>query len=239
MKENIFHLKKKKENLYRFKNAKVIKNRLPLIKKLVENKTVLDIGSVQHVSSFESNPNFLFKFLTKHAKKVVGIDKVEEEVKKLREKGYNILVGDAESMKLNQKFDVIMAGNVIEHLSNPGIFLRNMKNHLKDDGKIIITTDNEGGFPSSFHTLCLGYIPENPDHTMVFNYSCLRELTTRESLIIKKYYYCQSKDTPQKYYDSLVLRSYSFVKRTLLNLLILIRKNFTPSCILVLTKKID
>jgi 2-polyprenyl-3-methyl-5-hydroxy-6-metoxy-1,4-benzoquinol methylase len=234
---NLLKIKKEREKLYRFKNAKIVKNRLPLIKKLIEDKNVLDIGSVQHTSSFETNPNFLFKFLTKYAKSVIGIDKEESEVNQLNEKGYNIIMGDAETIQLNKKFDVIIAGNVIEHLSNPGLFLNNMKNHLKEGGIILITTDNEGGFISFFHTLCLGYIPENPDHTMVFNYSHLRELVTREGLKIQKYYYYTSGDTPRHRSTSFVLRTYSMVKGTLLAFFLILRKNFAPGCILILTKK--
>jgi 2-polyprenyl-3-methyl-5-hydroxy-6-metoxy-1,4-benzoquinol methylase len=175
----------------------------------------------------------------KHAKSVTGIDKEIEEIKKLRKKGYdNIIAGDAEKIKLKQKFDVIVAGNVLEHLSNPGLFLANMKNHLKEDGKIIITTDNEGGFISFFHTLCLGYISENPDHTMIFNYSHLRELITREGLKIDKYYYYMPSDTPKHRSTSFILRTYSKIKRTLLAFFLMLRKNFAPSCILILTKKI-
>ena len=51
-------VKKERKDLYRFKNAKIMKSRLHLIKKLIKDKTVLDIGSVQHISSFESNTNF-------------------------------------------------------------------------------------------------------------------------------------------------------------------------------------
>jgi hypothetical protein len=112
-----------------------------------------------------------------------------------------------------------------------------MKNHLKEGGIILITTDNEGGFISFFHTLCLGYIPENPDHTMVFNYSHLRELVTREGLKIQKYYYYTSGDTPRHRSTSFVLRTYSMVKGTLLAFFLILRKNFAPGCILILTKK--
>jgi hypothetical protein len=53
--KSILEIKKEREKLYRFKNAKLIKKRLPLIKKLIKNKSVLDIGSVQHTSSFETD----------------------------------------------------------------------------------------------------------------------------------------------------------------------------------------
>ena len=238
MNKSLLEIKKERENLYHFNGAKLINSRLPLIKRLVKNKIVLDIGSVQHNSSFEASPHFLFKFLVQNAKSVVGIDKEEKEVRKLREKGYkNIIVGNAESAKFDQRFDVIVAGNVLEHLSNPGLFLANMKQNLIDNGKIVITTDNEGGFVSFFHTICLGYIPENPDHTMIFNYSHLRELVTREGLKIEKYYYYTAKDVPRHHSDVFVLRIYSIVKWMLLSFFIRLRKNFAPGCILILTKK--
>ncbi|MBI5765990.1 methyltransferase domain-containing protein, partial [Candidatus Falkowbacteria bacterium] len=42
----------------------------------------------------------------------------------------------------NERFDLIIATELIEHLNNPLDFLENCKKILKDGGKIIITTPN-------------------------------------------------------------------------------------------------
>ena len=43
-------------------------------------------------------------------------------------------------LRLNQKFDNIVLLAVVEHLIRPEKSLSMLKNHLKDDGRIIITT---------------------------------------------------------------------------------------------------
>ena len=42
----------------------------------------------------------------------------------------------------NRQFDLIIAGDVLEHLPNPGLFLQSCNNILSPRGRIIITTSN-------------------------------------------------------------------------------------------------
>nr|WP_172632601.1 methyltransferase domain-containing protein [Methanotorris igneus] len=74
----------------------------------------------------------------------MDIDK--ERISQLKNKGYNVIYDDVQKFenlkKLNKKFDVIVAGEIIEHLENPGLFLDKVKEFLKEDGILIITTPN-------------------------------------------------------------------------------------------------
>jgi SAM-dependent methyltransferase len=47
---------------------------------------------------------------------------------------------NAESFRLARRFDTIVAGELLEHLSNPGMFLQRAKEHLVPGGKLILTT---------------------------------------------------------------------------------------------------
>ena len=107
-----------------------------IIKKHVTGQNVLDIGcvgSVQGKTYFEKKKNWLHGFICQYAKNCVGVD-IEEEVKKLNEAGYTSVAGNAETIDVGRKFDVIIASNLIEHLYNPGLFLDNVKRHLNAGG---------------------------------------------------------------------------------------------------------
>ena len=84
---------------------------------------VLDIGCGNGALTFE---------IAKKAKKVVGIDLDEKNIKIARKKYWapNIeyLVGDATKDCPDQKFDVIILSNVLEHIENRVEFLQKIKN---------------------------------------------------------------------------------------------------------------
>src|SRR3989344_4764139 len=109
--------------------SRIITDRYALIKKYCAGKDVLDVGCVDHNANEELENSWLHKIIKSVAKSVIGVDFEENEVQKLRAKGYNIVVGDVETVTIGKTFDVIVAGELIEHLSNPGLFLENMYRH--------------------------------------------------------------------------------------------------------------
>ena len=84
---------------------------------------VLDIGCGNGALTFE---------IAKKARKVVGIDLDKKYIKIAKKKYWapNIkyLVGDATKDLPNQKFDVIILSNVLEHIENRIEFLQKIKN---------------------------------------------------------------------------------------------------------------
>jgi len=89
----------------------------------------LDIGSIGNYD------DSLYYQLKPFCKSMTGTDIRQSEDK-------DIIQADMQTHNLNKKFDVIIAGDVIEHLDNQGLFIENMKRHLKENGKLIITTPN-------------------------------------------------------------------------------------------------
>ena len=108
--------------------------------KYVKGPCVLDVGCTGHIVEPDS-PYWLHGQLRKHFPNVVGIDISADNVERLKKLGYeNVYVASAEQFTLNQKFNTIVAGELIEHLSNPGLFLERAKEHLAPGGRIVITT---------------------------------------------------------------------------------------------------
>jgi len=108
---------------------------------IIKDKRVLDVGCLGDYSN--KGRFWVHDFLRKNSD-CVGIDLNKKALEKLKKIGEakEIILGNAETHTFKNKFDVIFAGELIEHLDNPGIFLKNMKKHLKKRGILILTTPN-------------------------------------------------------------------------------------------------
>src|ERR1035438_4319818 len=84
---------------------------------MVKDKSVLGVGCVAHSASEEASEFWVHGHLVRHAKSVLGIDILPEDVEELQRHGYNMVCADAMSDDLGQKFDVIVAGRSEEHTS--------------------------------------------------------------------------------------------------------------------------
>jgi SAM-dependent methyltransferase len=139
---------------------------------------VLDVGCVQHSADQETNDDWLHGQLYDIAEEVVGLDYEREEVERLRDRGYNVIHGNAESMHLDEQFDIVVAGELIEHLSNVGGFLDSVRRHLRSDGELIITTPNPWAF-HRFKQAVFGGVYSNEEHTCWFDARTLRQVFAR------------------------------------------------------------
>ena len=73
-----------------------------------------------------------------------GIDVSEEAIKSARENFGNYFeISDIENYKTNDKFDLIISTEVIEHVPNPDKFLSACIRLLKKTGAILLTTPNK------------------------------------------------------------------------------------------------
>ena len=153
--------------------------RIDFIRKYITGKTVLDLGVVQHSIENINDPNWLHKDIARYAKSVLGVDILAKEVKLLNELGFNVVCADVEQMELGRKFDVIIAGELIEHLDNPGLFLQRVKSHLEEDGLLILTTPNPFALGNAFIPIKLllgGDYSVNKEHKCWYCLKTLRQL---------------------------------------------------------------
>lgn len=173
------------------------KKRIEEILEKCEGSSILDVGCVAtQLENLKGNIKsnlWLHEELTKRFSKVVGIDIQKKEVKELRKMGYDVRYGNAEDFELNEKFDTIVAGELIEHLSNPGKFLDACLNRLKEEGKLILTTPNTFWFEYCIRKF-FKKLSVNPEHTAWYDESVLTELAKRHHFevvevkyIIKRY----------------------------------------------------
>ncbi len=158
------------------------------ILKWVQGPDVLDVGCTGHKVEFES-PYWIHAFLRDKFPGVYGIDISAENVKLLQEHGYDhVYVQSAESFDLPQTFDTIVAGELIEHLANPGEFLVRAKAHLKANGRVVLTT------PYLFALVYVLYSTfaypstcRNPEHTCWFCPDTMHSLAERCGFRVEQY----------------------------------------------------
>jgi len=95
-----------------------------------------------------------------------------------------------ENIQLNRKFEVVVAGDVLEHVSNQGLFLDNIAHHLEPDGELILTTPNAKWLTVLFKP--------NATHTLWHDMYTLQTLLNRHKFHIDEwfYYYGNKKSYP-------------------------------------------
>lgn len=77
---------------------------------------------------------------------VIGIDNRKSEVNIAKKRLNEVIFGDLNKnetfQKINHKFDVVLATSVVEHLIDPQNTLKRVRNLLKPNGKLIVSTPN-------------------------------------------------------------------------------------------------
>ena len=158
------------------------------------NKRVLDLGCIRHdADSALNDPNWMHKKIKDVASEIVGVDYLPDEIRKLKQRGYDIVFGDVtKPLDLPGKFDVIVAGDLIEHLTNFEGFFDNCKKSLKPGGILIISTANPF-YSGEFHYLAFKKnFLVNPEHTCWIDPICLAQLCERFGLSIDEIHYVKN-----------------------------------------------
>jgi len=156
----------------------------------VEGKKVLDIGVVQHDTNKVNNSTWLHRAIREHSSSILGIDIDKDGVHYLNKEGYSVVCEDAETFSLDDKYQVVTAGDLIEHLSNPGMFLDRVKEHLSDDGVLLLSTPNPFWWRWVVKILKTGSAKPHIQHTCWFCEDTMRQLMERHGFYIDKVDYC-------------------------------------------------
>lgn len=146
----------------------MIPDRFKTISDLCRGKQVLDVGCVDHDLRNRQKSLWLHKVLRDCSAGVTGLDYDTESVARLNREGYTAVCADATKFDLGRTFDIVVAGELIEHLANPAGFLACAKKHLVTDGLLVLTTPNAQGLCYCLQNLILGHELENPDHVCFY-----------------------------------------------------------------------
>ena len=149
------------------------------IEKHVRDQTVLDVGCVAHDESKRHVEDYwLHGMVVEAAAETLGVDVLEENLEVLAEQGYNVEYGDAQNLDVDGTFDVVVLGELIEHLTNFDGLLRSIDENLRPGGKFIVTTPNAMAVHwTALRLLDIEFV--NSEHTCWFDVRTLSQLFRR------------------------------------------------------------
>ena len=169
-------------------------DREKLVLSLVRNRCVLDIGCADnlHLEKKLREDTWLHGKISRAAARCVGVDRDGACVRQLQDRGYNVRVGDAEGLSLGEEFDVIVAGEIIEHVFNVGLFLDSARRHLAPEGILLVTTPNALALIDRSWIKPFRRTEPNPTHVATYCRATLRQLLTLKGFRILGEGFCAS-----------------------------------------------
>lgn len=156
-------------------------------------KRVLDVGCINHTLEAARLADWRHAQLKTVANVLVGLDYAKDAVAQLNLEGWRIVAADCQCFDIREEFpggfDVVLASEVIEHLVDPGSFLRSAARHLSPGGRIVLTTPNATGFGFFLEILAWGEERINDDHTMTFSRKNMATLVGKSGLQIEQFHW--------------------------------------------------
>jgi SAM-dependent methyltransferase len=164
-------------------NLRKPQSRIDIVKEFCRDKSVLDLGCVNHNIENASSELWLHKVVVEVSRETLGVDYLSDEVEMLRQRGYQVVVGDVtKPLPIDHTFEVIVVGHLIEHLSSFEGLMRNLSRLLAPDGVVLICTPNPFFREQYFYSALKNDIIVNEEHTCWIDPVTLDQLSRRFGL---------------------------------------------------------
>ncbi len=160
-------------------------DRIPYLCRLATAKRVVHVGfadagyrDLQRVEG-----TWLHDHLERASSELVGIDLDERGVAEARQGGHEAHVADCcdpatvRSLQV-EPAELVLAGEIIEHVGAPGSLLDGLRLLCRDDGVLVITTPNACGWVNPMAAVA-GLEVNHPDHVVMFTWFTLTNLLRR------------------------------------------------------------
>jgi SAM-dependent methyltransferase len=174
-------------------------NKVNFLLPYVQDKAVLDIGVVAHRAEAYQSPNWLHKHLVRASATCVGIDIVHEGIDHLTRLGFDVRFADAQQFTFDKEFEVVIAGDILEHLHDFRGFFDSVDGVLKPGGLLIITTANPWFIVRIAQAMLTNRVHENPEHTVWFSMKTLTQLLNRYRYSVLHAQYGSSEEFLSRY----------------------------------------
>jgi len=158
-----------------------VENRLAYFADASRGATVLNLGCVDQLpDGYEIAP--LHRRLATVAARCVGVDVDRAGITALRVEGFEVMYADATDAGFASEmpccFDVVIAGEIIEHLVDPGGMLANARRVLAPGGRLLMSAPNPYWMAVSVGET-LGWYSGNVDHVADYRPYGMAELAAR------------------------------------------------------------
>lgn len=164
-----------------------IDNRVDFIVRRCRGQNVIDIGCVAHDVARLGASGWLHGELVHAADRCIGVDILEDGIKEMQALGYNCVCHDLnegfEPLRSAGPYDVMVAGEVIEHLGSVDLLFEAAAELLTPAGELIISTPNPYA-PARVRAGQRGLVWENVDHVVYAFPSGVAELGERHGLVL-------------------------------------------------------
>jgi SAM-dependent methyltransferase len=162
--------------VHRLPPARVV-DRAAYLVEAARGRSVAHVGFVDRGcwAYHERLDSWLHAHLDRVSARTVGFDVDAAGVDRARELGFDAHAVDCTdpaavaALELDP-FDVVIAGEVIEHVDRSGDFLGGLMRLTAPDGRLIVTTPNASGLLNAGAAALVGYEVNHPDHVTL--YSC-------------------------------------------------------------------
>ncbi|MDG2028851.1 MAG: methyltransferase domain-containing protein [Acidimicrobiales bacterium] len=164
-----------------------IVDRIPWLVEQCRGKRVIHVGFAD--AGFRDEQTRAGRWLHGHlddvATSLVGLDFDGPGVAAAQDTDYDAHLVDCtdvaavEALDL-EPADIVLAGEVIEHLGAPGPFLEAMARLIAPGGTLIVTTPNAYGLVNVVANITRRIEVNHPDHVVMFTWRTLTQLMARE-----------------------------------------------------------
>lgn len=105
------------------------------------------VGHDKQILEVGTSTGYITRILKQWGNRVIGIEIDKDAGEIARQYCESIILGDIENLDLDKyiepsSIDVILLGDILEHLKWPGSLLRNMRKYLKPDGYLVVSLPN-------------------------------------------------------------------------------------------------
>jgi 2-polyprenyl-3-methyl-5-hydroxy-6-metoxy-1,4-benzoquinol methylase len=171
-------------SVHRIPHAQLV-DRISELRRLVRGRRVIDLGFVDEgqMRAKRGRGAWLHEVVAAEAREAIGVDADEQGVERARELGFVAHAADVEDRAALSALglepaDVVLAGELLEHLDRPGDFLDAVQALLAPEGELVLTTPNAHALTNVLGGFA-GRELVNPDHVAWLSWRTLETLLGR------------------------------------------------------------